>query len=111
MQERNNMDKRIEDTLNSLDGMQRAEPNPFIYTRIQARLHQSKSTLERLVIVAGKPAFALIILVVVLSTNLMVMLNGKAELSAVNQTQTQLAVADEYHLNVPTLYDYETPEP
>ena len=111
MQEMNDMDNRIEDVMNSLDGICRAEANPFLYTRIQARLQRSKSGLERIALIAGKPAFAMLILLVVLTTNLMVMLKGSAEASAVKQEQTQFAVADEYHLDVPSLYDYENPEP
>jgi len=107
----NEIEKRVEETLNSLDGMRRAEANPFLYTRIQARLQQSRSGLERLILMAGKPAFAFLLLVIVLATNIMVMLKGTAEASAVKQEQTQFAVADEYHLDVPALYDYENPEP
>ena len=111
MNEKHDMDKRIEETLNSLEGMRRAEANPFLYTRIQARLGRSRSALEQIVLFAGKPAFAFFVLVIVLVTNLMVMLQGSEEASAVKQEQTQLAVADEYHLDVASLYDYENPEP
>ena len=107
----NDIEKRVEETLNSLDGMRRAEANPFLYTRIQARLQQSRSGLERLILMAGKPAFAFLVLVIVVATNIMVMLKGTAEASAVKQEQTQFAVADEYHLNESTLYEYENPEP
>ena len=105
------MEKRIDDIMDSLDGMRRAEANPFLYTRVQARLQKSKTGLERIATIAGKPAFAFLLLVVVLTTNLMVMLKGSAEASAVKQEQTQFAVADEYHLDVPSLYDYENSEP
>jgi len=111
MPEMNDIEKRVEETLNSLDGMRRAEANPFLYTRIQARLQQSRSGLERLILMAGKPAFAFLVLLIVLATNIMVMLKGTAEASAVKQEQIQFAVADEYHLDVPALYDYENPEP
>jgi hypothetical protein len=107
----NDINKRIEDTLNSLDGIQRAEANPFLYTRVQAKLIRPKGNLEKLAVIAGKPAFAILLLAIVLTTNLMVMLRGSAAASAVKQEQTQFAVADEYHLDVPALYDYENPEP
>ena len=107
----NDINKRIEDTLNSLDGIQRAEANPFLYTRVQAKLIRPKGNLEKLAVIAGKPVFAILLLAIVLTTNLMVMLRGSAAASAVKQEQTQFAVADEYHLDVPALYDYENPEP
>jgi hypothetical protein len=33
-----NIENMIEDTLNSLDGVQRAAANPYLYTRIEQRL-------------------------------------------------------------------------
>jgi hypothetical protein len=38
-----NIDKKIEETLNSLDGMNRAEPRPFFYTRLEARMENEAS--------------------------------------------------------------------
>ncbi|MDP5122142.1 MAG: hypothetical protein NWQ46_11145 [Spirosomaceae bacterium] len=38
-----NIDKKIEETLNSLDGMNRAEPRPFFYTRLKARMENEAS--------------------------------------------------------------------
>ncbi len=111
MNEMHEMDRRVEETLNSLDGIRRAEANPFLYTRIRARLDKPRHAFERVVVLAGKPAFAFLVLVIVLVTNVVVMMKGSAEASAVKQEQTQFAVADEYHLDVPALYDYENPEP
>ena len=111
MQGKNDIEKRIEDTLNSLDGVRRAEVNPFLFTRIQARLKESRSGIERIMQITGKPAFAFLILAIVLVTNIMVVLKGSADASGVNQDQTQFALAEEYQLDVPSLYDYENPEP
>jgi hypothetical protein len=108
---KNDINQQIEDTLNSLEGMHRAEANPFIYTRIRARIQRSRGAVERLVTLAGKPAFAIMLLVVVLTTNAIVMLQSSSETTAVKQQQTQFAVADEYHLEVSSLYDYDNPEP
>jgi hypothetical protein len=111
MQQRDDIEKRIDDTLNSLDNMRRAEANPFLFTRIQARMQQTRSGIERVMALAGKPAFAFLVLVIVLVTNMVVMLKGSSEGPTLTQEQTQFAVADEYDLNVPSLYDYENPEP
>jgi len=111
MHQKQEIDKRIEETLDSLNGIQRAEANPFLYTRVHARLNQSRSVLEQAVLFAGRPVFAFLVLVIVLVTNLMVMMKGSSDAIAVKQEQSQLAVADEYHLDVASLYDYENPEP
>jgi hypothetical protein len=58
-----NIERRIEETLNSLDGLQHAEANPFLYTKMEQRLRNkhegvaSGNTFYRL-------AFALIIFIV-----------------------------------------------
>lgn len=111
MQQRDDIEKKIDDTLNCLDNMRRAEANPFLFTRIQAKLQQTRSGLERIVLLAGKPAFAFLVLFIVLATNLLVVFKGSAEASDVNQEQAQFAVADEYHQDVQALYDFENPEP
>lgn len=40
MKKRYNKEEEIERTLQSLEGIQPAEPNPFFYTRLQARMEQ-----------------------------------------------------------------------
>ena len=36
-----NNEKRIEEVMNSLDGIQQAEPNPFLYNRILNRINSA----------------------------------------------------------------------
>ena len=36
-----NLQRKIEDTLNSLDGLQRAEANPFLAAKIRHRMHDA----------------------------------------------------------------------
>ena len=111
MQRHTDIERRIEETMNSLDGMHRAEANPFLYTRIQARLSARKSVLDKVIAVAGKPVFALTILFVVLVSNISVMVQSSLNSSEQPTEQSnQLAVADEYSNNIPA-YDYENPEP
>jgi hypothetical protein len=112
MERHNDIEKHIEETLNSLEGMHRAEANPFIFTRIQARLSARRNVFDKIIAVAGKPAFALAILFIVLVSNVSVMLQSSTFNSAEQalEQSNQLAVAEEYSNNVP-VYDYENPEP
>ena len=110
MQRHIDIERRIEETMNSLEGMHRAEANPFLYTRIQARLSGQKSVLDRVAAFAGKPAFAFAILVIVLVTNISVMMESPSAPEQLNEL-SQLAVSDQYSSNVANIYDYENPEP
>jgi hypothetical protein len=40
MKKQQHIQEEVEKTLNSLDGIKRAEPKPFFYTRLQARMEQ-----------------------------------------------------------------------
>ena len=112
MQRHIDIERRIEETMNSLEGMHRAEANPFLFTRIQARLSARKSVFDKVISVAGKPAFALAIFFVVLVSNVSVIVQSSSTGSPEQtlEQSNQLAVAEEYSNNVP-VYDYENPEP
>lgn len=44
MKDKDLLQKRVEDTLASLDAVQRAQANPFLYTRIAAKLEEEEHT-------------------------------------------------------------------
>jgi hypothetical protein len=49
-----------EDILNSLEGIRRAEPSPFLFTRVQARLMKEESRPEITIFrFVTRPAFAI----------------------------------------------------
>lgn len=39
------LDKKIEETMHALNGISKAEPRPFFYTRLQARMDNERSSL------------------------------------------------------------------
>lgn len=59
MKNEQDIQRRVEETLAALDGLQRAEAPPFLYTKLQARLSKSPVRFPRLF----KPALAALVLV------------------------------------------------
>ncbi len=58
------MEKRfdIEEIINSLDGIQRAEPQPFLFTRIMGRMRKEEKTADQVIYrLITRPALALAI--------------------------------------------------
>ena len=103
------IDKRVEETLDSLDGLGRAKANPFLFTRVQARLDQSGKTVwEQLTAYSARPAVALAMLCMVILTNGVVMYWQSANEENPDQ---QLALTEEYNMTVTAFYEEETPEP
>ena len=109
MKQKHDIDKLVDETLDSLEGMTRARANPFLYTRIEARLRQgSKSFWEQLTAYISRPAVALAMLCMVILSNAVVMYwqsGGEA-------TQDQQAsLTEEYSMNTAAIYDDENPNP
>ena len=58
------MEKRynIEEIINSLDGIQRAEPQPFLFTRIMGRMRKEEKTFDQVIYkLITRPALVLAI--------------------------------------------------
>jgi hypothetical protein len=88
-------DQRIEDTLSSLDGLQRAEARPFLYTRIRGRMqaHEKPSKLS------WGWAFALGLMII---ANVVTIRNNQQR-TTVSSTEAAV-VANEYSITIPDSY-------
>jgi hypothetical protein len=74
MIQKNNIDKRVEETLDSLDGIQRASAGPFFYTRLKAKLEEGeKSVWETISSFISRPAMVFATVCVVLLLNIVVL--------------------------------------
>src|SRR5262245_45431326 len=70
MTQNEKIQQEIEKTLQSLDGVQRAESNPFLFTRIKARMSKQRSGgWERTFSFVSRPVVALAVVVLVMAIN------------------------------------------
>lgn len=107
MKQKHHIDKQVEDTMNSLDGLQKASPGPYFFTRVNARLHkhqkdaweQTLSFLTRPAILAAS-VIAIIVVDIIALTNLKSTENNQV---AIEQAQV---FAEEYDYAIATIYDY-----
>ena len=61
---------KTEEIINSLDGLKRAEPSPFLFTRIQAKMiREEESTSMSFLRLITKPAFAMGIAILLVGIN------------------------------------------
>ncbi len=61
--------QEIESTLRSLDGVKRAEANPFLFTRIKARMNKEANGWEWIFSFVSRPAIAVAIILLVMVVN------------------------------------------
>lgn len=109
MEQKQHIDKLVEETLDSLDGMSRAKANPFLFTRVQQRLQAGKSVWDRVTSVIARPVVALAMLCLVIVSNVAVLYwqAGPDEIT----DQGQLALTEEYNQTVSSFYEDVNPEP
>ena len=102
-----NKQDKIEQILQSLDANQRVPAPDFFYTRLKARMEREFSDGKKNKAWILRPAYALVVLVMVLVLNALVILKG-SEATEINSTDSETAqsIAAEYSLNDNnTLYD------
>lgn len=113
MNKRNDIDRKVNETLESLNGIQKAEPAPWFFSRVKARLErEQKNIWEAAGSFVARPSIAVAGLVLILAINALAVFEkdkAKDQLSTVIQNSNS---AEEYVLtDVFTNYDYENLEP
>ena len=107
------LNNKIEDALNSLDGIQRAEPQPFFYTRVIGRLQkEEKNVWETMGSFLSRPAVVIAGLFAILIMNAFILLqqdknNGTSPAFATEQPVTD----NEFILASSSSFEYENLDP
>lgn len=84
-----------EEIINSLDGIQRAEPAPFLYTRVHARLLRNESSMAFTIFrYITKPSFVMALVMLIVLVNGYIMFN-RIEMQE-NQEEMNQSIAAEY---------------
>jgi membrane-bound ClpP family serine protease len=105
MKGKRNIQEEVEKTLNSLDGIQRAEANPYLFTRIRAGLEkEQKSFWSRALTFLSRPSVAVPAIILTVLVNTAIFFEFKSERVQVPQDEEQ-AFAREYNLSDYTIYE------
>ena len=101
--------KRIEEILTGLDGVQRAAAPEFFYTRLRARMEKAVEPLAtRKRVLYPVYAVAAVILIVFINAAILVTKQNSAgtDTASLNETETLQSIAAEYNINdVSSLYE------
>ncbi|MDP4262711.1 MAG: hypothetical protein Q8941_09290 [Bacteroidota bacterium] len=112
MKKHPDINEKVEEALNSLEGIQKAELQPYFYTRLTARLQRNEKTLwERMGSFLAKPAVAGVCLCVILVFNAFILFRhnsgAKNSLSIAGTQNEQIITDNEYILASGSSFDYE----
>ena len=112
MNKQENINKLIEESLNSMDDVKRAEPKPFLFTRINARMNKGmESVWEKAGWFITRPAVALAVVCLVLIINATAIFYNKAETQVATTDVAVQNTADEFSYTVAGIYDSENTQP
>lgn len=105
MTKKNHIQQEIEKTLQSLDGAERAEANPFLFTRIMTSMQRQRGW-TKITSFLVRPAIAFSVLFLIIGINAFVLFNS--EISAGDtESITAPDLSDEYSIASVNDYDYE----
>lgn len=111
MSGKQHIEKLVEETLASLDGIRRAEPKPFFYTRLHSLIARVENNgWERLYTFLTRPAVAFGFVTLILLLNTLVFLAKippKGPASAVMAGQTESLGSEEYGIAANDYYYFE----
>ncbi|MBC7827129.1 MAG: hypothetical protein H7122_05250 [Chitinophagaceae bacterium] len=111
MKQSESTENRVEETLNSLDGLQKASPGPFFYTRVMARMEDEQKNLwETITSYITKPFVIAAVISFVLLLNVSVVFR-ESGVSADLADQPDISMVDEYTIASTSFYDYSNAEP
>ena len=104
-----NIEKQIEETLKSFDNIQRASPNPYLLTRINAKLI-GRNIWEKTAFFISRPSVMALGLSLVIAINLSVILINHSSKNKLNEySSTTISEEEEYTIPFVTIEINETP--
>lgn len=113
MTQRNKIQAEVEKALQSLDNIQRAKANPFLFTRIRERMNREETAWGKIAGFISRPSFAIatVCFVVLVNAGILFYENRENTVNgSVLQQQALSEISEEYNLAInTTFYDYENP--
>jgi len=113
MKKQDYMDNKAEDILGSLDKVRRATPQPYLFTRIKARMARGEEQVnQNSRSIFARPAFVLAGLVLVLIVNAFILFRqgSSTESSTLTGQNEQVTADNDYLMATTNSYDFENLE-
>ena len=105
MKDKKYMEQEVDKTLNSLEGIQKATPGPYMFTRVKARLERGEKNFWTIALTfLCRPAVAFTTIIVTLFINVVIFFEFRPASSQTAGEGEQL-FANEYNLADNTIYD------
>ena len=105
MKDKRHIQEQVDKTLDSLDGIQSATANPFLFTRIQALLQKDETNFwSQAFAFISRPMVAFAGVAIAIIINAVVLFESRSE-SVKNTEDEEQVFASEYNLSTNTIYE------
>ena len=105
MKDKRHIQEQVDKSLDSLDGIQRASANPFLFTRVQARLRKQETSFwTQAFAFISRPTVAFAGIAIAIIINVVVLFESRNESVKITQDEEQV-FASEYNLSTNTIYE------
>lgn len=102
---------KIDEVMQSLDGIGKASPQPFFFTRLEARMQKEKSRWEVISSFVAKPIVAFACICLIIMINAAVIFSSANSKNVTDQQNSEQATADEYNSVSAPLYEFVNSTP
>jgi hypothetical protein len=99
--------KKVEDAMHSIDGIEKASPAPYFFTRLEAHMQAKKNVWEKVTAFVARPSMAFACICLIIIFNAIVIFSSSQNKKEVAAQNIEIATIDEYSQLSATFYDYE----
>jgi hypothetical protein len=103
--------KKTEEIMSSLQGIKRASPLPFFFTRLEARMQSEKEVWVKISSFLSRPLIAFACILLVILINAAVIMTSRSTSNTSASQNNELATADEYSMVSYFFYEYANTKP
>jgi len=105
MERKKKIEEEVERTLNVLGGIENVDVNPFLYTRVKAKLQENESTENK---PSGALVFKLGLIILLFAFNIFTIVNSESRADQVTSVTQQYLqeLGNEYNLYESNYYSY-----
>lgn len=105
------INRKIEDTLHSLDGITKASPTPFFFTRLEARMHKKRNVWDQVSSFVSRPVIVFSGIFLILLINAAVIFTSSTLNTTPEKQNNELATVDEYSQVSTSFYEFVNTKP
>lgn len=105
------INRKIEDTLNSLEGIKKASASSFFFTRLEARMQKKKNVWDEVSSFVSRPVIVFAGILLILLINATVIFTSSTLNTTSEKQNNELATVDEYSQVSSSFYEFVNTKP